>query len=549
MFRRSKYPTTGTTLDFKNYQAVGSITSGVGLNKITLTSNPGFQVNDYIIVEVGGEAGAGLRGTMGVGGTWPALSYADATARAAGTPAANTYAWQRDTGDVWRYDDSVWTQIAASDYYIAKAIPKALCARITGIAGLVLTLDATASTETTAANVYYDNERYWDALGQSGSGATPTDNTYIIPAGSFAFGSYMRLNDHNGWTLRGQGMNSSELFSPRGCPSLHLSLQGCDSITVRDFAVRGNAKLNGFGLAWYRVNASVSETSVAQGDGYPRGVYFVQNTGGLAHRIKVTDAFQVAIGTSSSDYVWAKECQVYVTDPIPRYIQWQLLWADSTGGGTIDCSIDCNYLTGGCEIFRSDKVSHIRPTLRNCSMSCNSAGQWLLDEPTITFEALTQYSEGAHSESNPIINVNANIQPPSRLLPQGGIIRNPRITVEGYMNATNDMPAAIVVNNTCDNVSILGGYHNNPENGGLIDYQVDYASPGNVNYSCVGIINDNAKRLLVDGIRVIGTVEGSSYKNINCAPSSGIVRNCVADQISGSAVASNNQTNAEYEAL
>ena len=50
------------------------ITSGsinVGSNQLTVASAAGFNVGDWVIVEIGNEAGQGQRGTRGVGGTWP----------------------------------------------------------------------------------------------------------------------------------------------------------------------------------------------------------------------------------------------------------------------------------------------------------------------------------------------------------------------------------------------------------------------------------------------------------------------------------------------
>jgi hypothetical protein len=57
-------------------------------NQLTLTSASTFQVGDQIIVEIGGESGAGQRGTIGVGGTWPALNYATVAAMLADTSQA-----------------------------------------------------------------------------------------------------------------------------------------------------------------------------------------------------------------------------------------------------------------------------------------------------------------------------------------------------------------------------------------------------------------------------------------------------------------------------
>src|SRR5262245_60977344 len=146
---------SGTVLDLKDLSTTGSISSGS--NQLTLESNPGFQVGDQVIVEIGTESGQGQRGTVGVGGTWPALSYADSAERiAAPPPAPNTFAWDRDTGNVFQWLDGAWDQWPANYYYISEAVPRSLVATIQAINGSVITLDKTASATATDANVYYD---------------------------------------------------------------------------------------------------------------------------------------------------------------------------------------------------------------------------------------------------------------------------------------------------------------------------------------------------------------------------------------------------------
>lgn len=73
-------------------------------------------INDYIIVEIGGEAGVGARGTRGIG---------------------------------W-YAQKIW--------------PRSLRARLANISGTTVTLDTAATFATTNANVYCDNEAYLNSV-------------------------------------------------------------------------------------------------------------------------------------------------------------------------------------------------------------------------------------------------------------------------------------------------------------------------------------------------------------------------------------------------
>ena len=59
----------------KSIQTTGSMYAGS--NQLVLAAPAGFQVGDGIIVATGGEAGRGLRGTVGVGGVWPKLARSD----------------------------------------------------------------------------------------------------------------------------------------------------------------------------------------------------------------------------------------------------------------------------------------------------------------------------------------------------------------------------------------------------------------------------------------------------------------------------------------
>src|SRR5262249_56411318 len=53
-------------------QTTGTIAAAS--NSLTVANATGFRVGDIILIEIGGEAGAGLRVTCGGGGTWPGPS-------------------------------------------------------------------------------------------------------------------------------------------------------------------------------------------------------------------------------------------------------------------------------------------------------------------------------------------------------------------------------------------------------------------------------------------------------------------------------------------
>src|SRR6185503_4165403 len=65
--------TAGVSSSLKEVVTTGSI--AVNSKQLNVASASGFSVGDWVIVEIGKEAGQGQRGTRGVGGTWPSKSY------------------------------------------------------------------------------------------------------------------------------------------------------------------------------------------------------------------------------------------------------------------------------------------------------------------------------------------------------------------------------------------------------------------------------------------------------------------------------------------
>ena len=86
------YP-EGNVFDPRDFgmRAVAPVTGSMSAtsNQLVLNAPSTFQVGDQIIVEAGGEAGGYTQGVIGVGGTWPALSYANLTAMNADTSQPN----------------------------------------------------------------------------------------------------------------------------------------------------------------------------------------------------------------------------------------------------------------------------------------------------------------------------------------------------------------------------------------------------------------------------------------------------------------------------
>jgi hypothetical protein len=443
-------------VELKSTSGTGSMTAG---SKVLKMSAPhAFLVGERVIVAVGGEAGRGRRGTEGVGGLWPSLSYADyPTMLVDRKQAVGRFAWIRTTTAVYRWSGGAWNAFQPTDgYYAQQAIPKALVATITEVDGLAITLDKPAAAATKAATVNIDNLPIWDAAVALGGESVDLQ----LPMGSYAFSGAPSLIGKTGWSITGAGKDATTLFSSNGARGMNISLYECTRCFPRDFAVLGNARLNGFGLAWGPDDVPdalnyVTNFTFPQGNAYPRGIQIWRSSNCVARRLKVTDVFHGAISVSAGSNNWAVNCDAFVTEPIPQYIGWQMQHADTAGGGYHDCSVTSAKLTGGFQAFRSNGVTFRRCTSVNGVWASNSSGNFAFIEPNITVRAYSQWVPG-FSERTPIISVNSNISPPDPSMQKGGTILRPKIIQQGYINAHKDLLETIVIGPNNPNVIVIG---------------------------------------------------------------------------------------------
>ena len=535
---------TAASIGLKAISTTGSITTGT--NSLTVASATGFTIGDTIIVEIGTEAGLGARGTVGVGGTWPALSYANAAARTADTTQANnTFAYDVDTGLVYQYVSSAWTQPDAGDYYKGTAVPIALVTTITNIAGNVMTLAANASATATNANVYFDNRPAWVAASDS-SGFYR--KRVSIPSGTFAFSNWIYQPSSNEAVFEGAGKELTKFKSPLGCYPMFWFIAGAGDAGrythIRDLQLESN-----FGDSGYYL--------MRTGRGSPdlsRGIFFENTQYHTVENCKFTNTATNAIGGSFSNYLFVYDCDVVLDDGHQSYIQWQFQLADGVGGGFWDCTVTSAYVLGGFELFRHIRGQMVRCTGVNAVFSENSGGNFFIDAPTGTITANSQKTSTFWSKlSEGFISINANI--PSDLLEDGGWVRNPTFTHAAYFNANQDVLRGIIVSpqhvdaDGNANVLISGGYPLNPTAGGLFTLP-NYSGTIDLGIQTTPVAISSNGSAVVRGIRVIGTPPETPDVNsrpITLQGNTGIVTQCVADAIVANTEVGN-QTNAEYEA-
>lgn len=525
----------------KSSHALGSITAGSNLLVLQSEPNPRFEKGDYIIVELGGEAGMGLRGSKGVGGVWPQKSFLNASAMEADrSQPGGTFAWTEDDGLIRRWDGSVWfdsatfvNSVGTTNYFYfgGKAVPLALRGYVEQISedGLTIRLSATAKQSTTNANVHFDNASVLDRLsGQSPrfgfggdeSGITPTNVTLMIPEGSYALGERLVVNERPGWKIAGAGMEKTRLFSPKGVSSSSIQVIYSPRSIVRDLHLEGNARAHGFGLNFPSIfvefNGGVTETTLPQGSSLNPGLVFKGSNRSRVQNVRATDIFP-GLGASGSTDVWAENCHISLTEGQFAYTQWLFIWADCVGGGATNCSFSSPVLAQGWSFFKSTGTHFLSCQSTNGKMAFNSAGNFLVRDFNFVITPLAQPEHNPWFGREPIANVNNNIGD-NAYLAQGGLLENVNMIQQGYVNSDNDIMVGINIGEQNPNVTVSGGSYVAP----------DYAAP-NSGWGAIGI-NSTGTNTVVDGFRVNGkTRPYHTYANITVAD--GVVKNSVGDLI------------------
>lgn len=541
----------------KQLSAVGSMTAAS--TTLTLTSNPGFAIGDEIVVEIGGESGAGALGTIGVGGQWPTLTYANATARAADTgQATGKQAGQLDTGNVYTWTGAAWTQNSGNDAgYSKKILPKALLATITNVSGVTLTLDTAATVSTTSANVYFNvANKYNESLNPVYNVVTSGYNPYDYITGKsvyFETGNWWFAGDNadiqflrsrSGWTLYGAGRDNTVLNNPKGATTLVLSITSSHNGGVRDLAVRSNRRFDGF-LPRY------NETTGAQYQDWSPKLL-----------VSITDNFAVLrTGYTNLCPVFSYCTNAYFDDTalveeegMLSYIGWSQGIANCTDCYALNTTQTSPVLVTGVEIFQGTGNYFDGVTSTNAQIAVNSSNDWRYSNFVMTFE------EDCAADSrldwmltgSPLINLNSNIdnQQGNGTNSQPGLFEDFTITIDGAIRvSTNYHMQVFNLNGSISDITIRGHYPTKPNTLGLIDLPADYDTY---------VINDTQPRVgggsgklrtVVQGIRVKGGEVSPSPVYVQVDDTTSSVIDCVLDSYTTGGTDTGNITNAAYEAL
>lgn len=495
-------------LPVKPVRTVGSIAAGS--NQLVVASAAGFSVGDSIIVELGGESSGGKPGSPGVGGVWPALSYPDEAAMRSDTSQPEQiYCYCRDTGLVYRWDapgvGATWFNDPA-EFYWRYAVPVALTAKVVGISGPTLTLDARAIVASTNAHVHFDNAPVFNAAAR-----TASDNTVLVwPEGRFACGAILEVSKRTGVMITGAGQERTSLFSPKGVICVGIEVIDSPRTEVCHLTLAGNAYLaSGWGLD-FRYTSQIAPPH------WNYALDIVRSDNCDAHDISMTYPW-LAAGAHYCEHGTFRRLRV-ATDGLQRYVSWMINWVNSTNCWSYDCEVTSKYLTAGFECFASNHCGHTRPTGVNAVFSLNSTGGCVLVRPSVRITAMAQLSALSFSNHNPIINVNTNI-PQNKNVSENSII-DASLVQEGYINTDNDILRGIDVNGASFGTIISGGTYSAP----------DYAPPSTLGGPQAIVANDGRSRdTSVSNFTATGLTSDKYHPNIDVV--SGSVANCQAPLI------------------
>lgn len=502
-----------------------------GSTELVLSASPvpPFEPGDWVIVETGGEPDGGRRGTVGVGGVWPSLRYPDTATRdtdTAQTP--DTYCWIENDGSIFQWDGTAWRDRASflsgtqtiTNYYVAKAVPKALRARVAAVSEnkRVLTLSEMAQSTASKANVHFDNAPVLNmTFSESEWVKTQFPLTFLltVPEGDYAMGDPIWLINRPGCGLRGAGTNQTRLFSPRGTPSMSLFLSGCSNAVIESLHLQGNAGLEGFGFPFYHPRSGFWD-GLTETEGNPVGrgcLEMVLCPGGQVRDVLMTDPLSDMCGglvMTWSDSAHVERVAIYKRMPVlgaGRLVQlnWQnqvtirdlLLDSEALTLGLVTWDIDTQ---GGVDLerVRGRNVTlnfGRKATIRDCRLQIDSLAQEGLDHWTPTWRAMLQFDL-------------------DQSLAQGVILEDIHLEQSGYVNRRGESLSGIACGPGAQFLRLAGGSYTS----------ADYV-PGGQDNGGTGLTSE-AQTSWIEGFRVSGWP-----RNQNLHVRNGVVTNCWADYL------------------
>lgn len=566
---------------FKDSKTTGTIAGG-SLTTLTVADATGFAVGDPIIVEIGGEAGAGEPETVGVGGTWPTYNYANAASLpdpatwcSSVANAVEGYAWVRDTVKVYRaYNPGsgyIWEEYSPVTqprwYYANRVMPRALYATIVNKVGNVLTLNVPATVATTNANVYYDCTPAFKAFlaGDVNDGTIGGIITFsirsnldiVVQNGVYAIHGRIITPTTSGWRIWGSSRANLRWYSPKGTENFSIGHQGSDNKWY-DMSWQAWAGTKYYCVdtdtAWFQPYHTIDCTGNAnngRGGEYNNRIDRIDfiNTFGGSHFSNVTDS-------GSAD------CRGFQTNGnLQQYTTWFFQFAYGTNTWFDRLEYYGDKIGTAFEVFQANGGGFRDCLSVNGYFASNySGGNYLIENFTQIVDANLTPANDWMSVNNFVFNLNVNIGEGANhpeIAAYGGRVVNPTITITQNA-ATGYIPSGIAVNTDVVAIRITGTHKAKPGQG-VITFN---RAAGKESFTASGISSNEP--VTVTGIRVKGNSTQSNhttqYADIVSHRNDGsVVQNNVTDTIYSVDTGTNtwfddqntngNITNAAYDAL
>lgn len=531
----------------KTLTATGSMSAGS--TTLTLTSNPGFAIGDPIIVVIGGETGAGEPGTRGVGGQWPTLTYANATARNADTSQpVNKVAGQLDNGLTYVWSGSAWSVYPdgtqGSGLWHKQIVPKSLITTITNVSGTTLTVANASTVATTSATVVYNNATRLEAeIGYNYTGAgiqsyVPS-KTISWPPGTWYVGqdqSFIEImGGQTGWTVRGAGRDSTTIVSPMGVTGLKVQPETKTNCAVENIEFRGNQRGDKGFVFLYDSNDQPTQAGVNTFNA-------LTNTN---FAIRGCRFINMLAGISSGTNPVMEDIEARWETGQRGYGGWQVNFGNCTGGRGNNIVIDNAYPIAALEIFAGTDNEFTNVTITNGIMAVNSSSDWRLANVTVVIEE-DSAEDTAYDwilDTSLVLDINTNIS--AGLGSSGpGVFEDFNLTIN-YANSANYLFQGIGGSGNNDNITIRGDFPAKPNTNGLITLPTGWSS---ATAKGIGFGSGALSNISITGVRVTPPNSGSGGEIFLYSPSSSVT-NCVVDVVDSDQTESGNITNAAYNAL
>jgi hypothetical protein len=394
----------GEATPFNTTTAKGSIASGT--NVLHISRDLKVALNDWIIIHCGGEAGKGLRGTIGVGGQWPyAKPYKTLAQMKADTGRVeDIYVGNLEDGKIYRYLKSNGWQ-PYTKWGADKIFPISLRARVEGISPdkKTLILSDNATTGTINADVSVDCNPVLTKLAVAGA-------TINLPANArLSLGAVTAIVNKFHLTIHGNG---ATIYSPWGSPSASLQFHNCQFLNVDHLNVIANGNYNGIGFNWTK---PVEDPNYP--DDYPPVLnepwsnpfirvpaFFVASDNSNFRNCTVQDPVGYAFQINGNNTHGVKLKVVITQNSLKEYSGWpgyHIYGSKKSSYDSIEFTSPTVMRAIECSQTYDCVISHFKVT--NGLFGFNQQVRSHLLHGTVT---LTPYSCGPEVMGNPIVDVN-----------------------------------------------------------------------------------------------------------------------------------------------